>query len=172
MRKNPRDKIQYIVANNVIAFTEKILSEYGLMQPPNEGLVYWGGVRSGFDVIVNAAVAPNTKSSSFRIETSPESNVQLIKILTEHNIVHIGQVHSHPSDWVEHSLGDDEWAAFKIKGLLSIVVPEYCMNGFLPFKNCGVHRFTGKRFIRLSDSYILKHFKIEVSKNTNLIDLR
>jgi hypothetical protein len=65
----------------------------------------------------------------------------MIQVLGKHDMIHLGQIHSHPGSWVDHSEGDDEHAAFKINGLLSLVVPAYCKDGMMPIETCGVHRF-------------------------------
>ena len=88
------------------------------------------------------------------------------------NTIEIAQVHSHPSDWVDHSEGDDLWASFKIEGLVSIVIPNYCKGGMLPLTNCGVHRYINGNFIRLSEKYITSHFRLVNNEKADFVDLR
>lgn len=91
--------------------------------------------------------------------------------MIKNKAIEIAQVHSHPSDWVDHSEGDDLWASFKIEGLVSIVVPNYCKDGMLPLTNCGVHRYINGNFIRLSKKYITSHFRL-VNEKSDFVDLR
>jgi proteasome lid subunit RPN8/RPN11 len=170
-RFTPADNKKYMVPNLAISHTEKVLREYGKKRPSNEGLVYWAGRKDGDIMRVELVIAPRTDSAARRVMTSPESNMKMIQVLGKHDMIHLGQVHSHPGSWVDHSEGDDEHAAFKINGLLSLVVPEYCKYGMMPIEICGVHRFEKDHFIRFTDEYVREHFSIE---DTNCLfeDLR
>jgi len=170
-QKSPNDEITYIVPNSIIRNTEKVLSEYGDMTPSNEGLVYWGGVINGKIINISIVIAPKTESNFGRVSTSNRSNFDVVKTLIKNKAIEIAQVHSHPSDWVDHSEGDDLWASFKIEGLVSIVVPNYCKYGMLPLMNCGVHRYINGNFIRLSKKYITSHFRL-VNEKSDFVDLR
>jgi hypothetical protein len=163
-RFTPADNKKYMIPNRAIMYTEKVLSDY-------EGLVYWAG-RKDVDVIrVELVIAPRTDSAARRVMTSPESNMKMIQVLDKYDMIHLGQVHSHPGSWVDHSEGDDEYAAFKINGLLSLVVPSYCKDGMMPIETCGVHRFEQDHFIRFTDEYVSDHFSIE-DANCLFEDLR
>jgi len=168
----PRDKLLYVIPSQVIHETEKVLMEYANIEPSNEGLVYWGGTRRKDAVTVRAVIAPRTTSSYGGVSISHRSNFDFVGALDQHNLVQIAQVHSHPTEWVGHSLGDDEMAAFKIEGLLSIVVPEYCTSGMLPLTKCGVHRYVRGDFKRLSEKYVCNHFIIKEGIGSLLEDFR
>lgn len=171
-RHTPKDDLEYIIPLQAIKDTEKILKVYGSIEPSNEGLVYWAGTRDESLVKISLVIAPKTDSDYGSITTSNRSNFDVVKIFSESKTVHIGQVHSHPGDWIDHSPGDDEYASFKTEGLLSVVVPNYCQNSFLPMTNCGFHRYHNGKFIRFSDNYVLNHFRIDDTKKSDFIDLR
>ncbi|MCH8902486.1 MAG: Mov34/MPN/PAD-1 family protein [Bacteroidetes bacterium] len=168
----PLDSVFYQISESVVSHTNLILKDYGRKVPPNEGLVYWAGTRKNNLIKISTVIAPTTESFPGRVSTTHTSNAKMIKILSFEGLVQIGQVHSHPSDWVDHSTGDNEWAPFKVLGLLSIVVPEYCQNGLTPLTMCGVHRFDKHGFIRLSNKYIEERFIITHDIKGNLFDLR
>jgi len=169
---SPRDKLLYVIPCQVIRDTERILMEYSSIEPSNEGLVYWGGTKREEVITVRAVIAPQTVSSYGSVSISHRSNFDFVGALNQHNLVQIAQVHSHPTQWVGHSYGDDEMAAFKIEGLLSIVVPEYCMSGMLPLTKCGVHRYVRENFKRLSEKYVCGHFVIKDDLRSLLEDFR
>lgn len=168
----PKDNLFYKIPLKAITFTEKILMDYASLSPSNEGFVYWAGVFEKSHYIIKGVIAPLTESNYGRVSTSHKSNLDFILILNILGLIQIAQVHSHPDDWVDHSRGDDEYAAFKIKGLVSIVVPAYCEQGLLPLTRCGVHRFHDTGFRRLSNNYVKKHFLIDSSLDCILEDLR
>lgn len=171
-QQSPKDNITYILPQSVISDTERVLLEYGKMKPSNEGFVYWCGTIDGMKINISLVIAPKTESNYGRVSTSNRSNFDVVKTLSANKVIEIAQVHSHPSDWVDHSEGDDKWASFKIEGLVSIVVPEYCKRGMLPLSSCGIHRYTDNNFIRLSNKYITEHFRILADSKSNFVDLR
>lgn len=172
LRHTPRDNITYELPLKAIIFTDKILMDYAGRNPSNEGLVYWAGVFENSQYIIKAVVAPETESNYGRVSTSHKANLDFIITLNKLGLIQIAQVHSHPDDWVDHSMGDDKYAAFKIKGLVSIVVPAYCEQGLLPLTCCGVHRFHDTQFLRLSNNYVKQHFLVDSSLDCILEDLR
>jgi proteasome lid subunit RPN8/RPN11 len=72
----------------------------------------------------------------------------------------IGQVHSHPGEFVGHSKGDDRRALMPYEGFLSVVVPHYAREGMLPLTICGVHVFESSRFRRLQTVEVEAQFRI------------
>ncbi len=169
---SPKDNLFYLVPSTAISYTERILHEYGKRAPPHEGLVYWGGQKDGDKITVSIVIAPKTMSDYGRVSTSPRSNFDVVRLLNKYNGVQIAQVHSHPGTWVDHSPGDDDLAAFKVNGLLSIVVPRYCSRGMPSLSSCGIHRYTNGEFIRLAPDYVKGHFRVENSIRPILEDLR
>jgi proteasome lid subunit RPN8/RPN11 len=170
-RYTPKDRYRYTISKGVIEMTNKILEEYRKLMPSNEGFVYWAGTLVKNEIRINTVIVPETESDKGSVMIPPEANFYVVQSLSEHKLQHIGQVHSHPGSWVDHSEGDNEWASFKTKGLVSIVVPNYGKNGMFPLTTCGVHRFKDEHFIRLSKKYIQQHFKI-IKCDATLIDLR
>jgi hypothetical protein len=168
----PRDDTSYLIPAKAIQDTERILREYGNVICPNEGLVYWGGFKNKNIITISMVIAPATESGTGRVSTHNRSNFDVVRVLNKNNFVQIAQVHSHPHKWVDHSPGDDRLAAFRINGLLSVVVPDYCQVGMLPLPLCGVHRYVNSVFIRLSKKYITSHFKIVSNIESQLKDLR
>lgn len=166
------DEFQYYIPRKVIADTESILLSFPSKRKPDEMIVYWAGIREGDKSTVRLVVVPNAKTSFGRVIVLQEANFHFVKALSSMSFIQIAQVHTHPTSWVGHSLGDSKYAAFKVKGLLSIVVPLYCKKGILPLEKCGVHRFDGEKFIRLTNKYVKDHFHILDSENSELEDLR
>ena len=168
----PKDSINYIIPINTLLDSERVLKEYSRKHPSNEGFVVWGGLKDNNIFNVKLVIAPKTESDFGRVVVSHKSNYYVVKELSKRNIIQIAQVHSHPTSWIDHSQGDSEWAAFKVEGLLSIVVPNYCKKGFKDLLSCGVHRFSNNNFIRLSSKYIKEHFNLKMDLRSDFIDLR
>lgn len=170
--RKSKDKKRYLISSKVIKYTERVLHDYANKNPSNEGLVYWAGKVSNNTIKVTAVIAPNTESDFGRVSTSHKDNFHVVNELSKLKLVEVAQVHSHPGHFVGHSDGDDEWAAFKFDGLLSLVVPNYCKDGMLPLEKCGVHRYENEEFIRLSTEYVKKHFRLVDDNNSKFVELR
>lgn len=171
-RVSPIDNIKYIIAQKAIEFTQKILQDYADLSPSNEGLVYWAGKKDGNIISVSLVIAPKTTSDWGYVSTSNRSNFDVVRKLSEKKKIHVGQVHSHPGRTVDHSEGDDRDASFRTLGLISIVVPKYCKEGFMPLTKCGVHRYDNSNFYRFSDKYVSDHFEISSTLECDCVDLR
>jgi hypothetical protein len=158
-RFTPDDERLYLVDPEIIRFTTDVLRHYGRQKM--EGVVYWAGVISSDHSHICCAVAPKAKTERFNFVVDHEANEEFVSFVNDHSVQYISQVHSHPGLWVDHSGTDDRNAAFRCEGLVSVVVPSYSKKGMMPLYHCGIHRYTEGEFIRLSDPYVLRHFKVE-----------
>lgn len=157
-RRSPNDSFQYFIAQPIVTFTDQILKDYGRQKGGCEGLVYWAGIAVGNDHWITAAYAPRIKSFWGGFVTTHTANASFVDFVSNYGLRYLCQVHSHPSKCVNHSKTDDEKSAFRREGLISIVVPNYAQRGLMPLPTCGIHRFAGDTFLRLSDKYIQGHF--------------
>lgn len=171
-RYSPKDNLSYFIAKKVIEDTEEILQEFSYKKPACEGLVYWAGKRNDGKILVSMVVAPKTRCNSGRVSTSHRANFDVVKALDKYEMIEIAQVHSHPTAWVDHSTGDGILTAFKVEGLVSIVVPNYCKRGMLPLTKCGIRRYMDNSFKRFSDTYVRRHFKVIDGIESIFLDLR
>ncbi len=106
-----------------------------------ETVVYWAGLDCGERWVVTTALCPRQCITRGSFTVDAAANAKVVQDLNAHQLVMLGQVHSHPGEFVGHSEGDDEWTSFAFPGFISIVVPTYCRNGLLPLSQCGVHRY-------------------------------
>jgi hypothetical protein len=160
-RFSPKDGLVYVICEEVIDFTIRILKEYGAEKPAAEGVVYWAGRLHENEWHVCAAVAPAVQASRYGFQTGYDTNGRFVSFLCDNELRYVSQVHSHPSTYVNHSPVDDEETAFRREGLLSIVVPDFGRNGLLPWKQCGVNIYTKGIFKRITDKHLIKHFQVE-----------
>jgi len=171
-RRIKLDSCEYRIPQKAIIDSERILLDFPSGQEPEEKIVFWAGIRKGIYSTITLVIVPDAITSPGSIVVSHEANFSFVKTLSSRAVVQIAQVHTHPTSWVRHSPGDDKLAPFKVKGLLSIVVPSYCKKGMLPLRKCGVHRFDGKNFEHLPTRYVSEHFHILNGEQSELIDLR
>lgn len=142
-----------LLAHAIVPEIATILRSYGGNEA-HEGAVYLGGVETAHQSVALLAIAPiaTTIRGSFRTDLA--ANTAVVSTLATCGLTLIGQVHSHPGDWVDHSDGDDRGALVKFEGYWSVVVPTFARRGLLPLTRCGIHLYGQGRFARLTDTAV------------------
>jgi proteasome lid subunit RPN8/RPN11 len=140
-----------LVCKSVIVQTERVLRKSGTASEAHEGVAYWAGKRLASDAIVTTCIAPLANTSYGSFETSAATNARVVMYLAKVGLELLGQVHSHPGPFIDHSEGDDERALMPYEGFFSIVVPYYSRAGMRPLTKCGVHVFRRGFFQRLTN---------------------
>jgi proteasome lid subunit RPN8/RPN11 len=126
----------------------------------HERVVYLGGLSLGVDSVVMTVMIPHARTTSGSFRTDTDANADVVHALIRHGLVLVGQVHTHPGTWVDHSDGDDEGALVRFEGFWSIVVPSYCREGMGTLARCGVHVFRTGAFRRLTERAVRARVRI------------
>jgi proteasome lid subunit RPN8/RPN11 len=137
------------ISTQLLDRTADVLRASGYGHEAHEGIAYWAGRRAGGECFVATCIAPAATTTYSSLDTSAHTNAKVVMYLASAGLELIGQVHSHPDRFVDHSDGDDERALMPYEGFLSIVVPHYARRGMRPLTGCGVHVFEKSRFRRL-----------------------
>lgn len=148
------------VSAQLLERTADLLRQSGGMGQPHEGIVYWAGRRVADECFVTTCIAPAARTTWGSFSTSSQTNAKVVMYLAGAGLELLGQVHSHPGKFVDHSDGDDDWALMPYDGFFSIVVPDYAQSGMQPLTTCGVHIFDRSRFRRLADREIEACFRV------------
>jgi proteasome lid subunit RPN8/RPN11 len=154
-----RAALRIWVSINILNRTVDVLRQSNHSQP-HEGVAYWAGRRVGDEYFITTCIAPTAQTTYGSFDTSSHTNAKVIIYLASASLELLGQVHSHPGVFVDHSDGDDERALMPYEGFLSIVVPHYAHRGMRPLAMCGIHIFEKFKFRRLKDSEIEASFRI------------
>jgi hypothetical protein len=142
-----------VLPQMIVPEIAEMLRSYGNGEA-HEGVVYLGGAELAEQSVALVAIVPvaTTTRGSFRTDAS--ANTALVSRLATLELTLIGQVHSHPSNWVDHSDGDDEGALVRFQGYWSLVVRAFARGGLLPLTRCGIHLYDQGRFARLTDEAV------------------
>ena len=138
--------------------TAGFISSYGPATESHEGVVYWAGVPFDEAWVVTTVMAPKATTTVGSYTTSALANAMVVSRVNELRLQLLAQVHGHPHGWVGHSDGDNTGAFMPYEGFYSVVVPWYGSRGLLPLTTCGIHRYEGGSFVRLSDDEIEDRF--------------
>jgi proteasome lid subunit RPN8/RPN11 len=137
----------FAIAEIVVQACERYLQ--GAARDAHEKVVYVAGVKRPDVWIATTVIRPKARTTRGSFATSSAANADVVAFLSDVGLSILGQVHTHPGPFVEHSGGDDEGAFMPTENYLSIVVPNYGRQGMLPIERCGVHRYESGTFRRM-----------------------
>ena len=139
--------------------TARLLASFAPPGDEHEGIVYWFGLELGERAVVTTLVVPDADTSYGSVRTSPEANAEAVALTIGTPLVLLGQAHSHPSEWVEHSGVDDRDTFAQWTGAISVVVPWYGGRG-MRIESCGVHRHIGGRYEWIPAERVCEHLQV------------
>jgi hypothetical protein len=142
-----RARPMFAIAEAVLATSERMLRSP--RWKGRESIVYWAGVKRADVWIATTVIKPKAATTFGSFTTSSAANGRVIEFLEEAGLALLGQVHTHPGQFVDHSAGDDDDAFMPKENSLSLVVPNFGRDGMRPLTLCGVHRYESGRFRRL-----------------------
>lgn len=90
-----------------------------------EQVCYLDGVVLGDDGAVTTVTIPNALLEAGRFRVEPGAMSEAGKHFRKLGLRRLAQVHTHPTDWLDHSRWDDEWAYSQLPGAISIVLPHF-----------------------------------------------
>jgi len=126
LRSKPKPAAPLVwIAADVLDRTAAILRDSGDERYSHEGVVYWAGRRVGSESFITTCIAPAAETTRGSFATRSSTNARVVMYLANAGLELIGQVHSHPGSFVDHSEGDDDRALMPYEGFYSVVVPEY-----------------------------------------------
>lgn len=132
------------ITDCLAAETARLLDSFARTQP-GEGVVYWFGIESAGGSVVTSLIVPDADTSQGCIRTTVEANALAVTATVDTPLVYLGQAHSHPGSFVQHSSTDDTETFARFDGALSVVVPWFGRYGF-NLEACGVFRHIEGRF--------------------------
>ena len=166
------DELRYKIPAGLLEETVHVLQDYGNRNPPCEGICFWAGTRSSTLIAVRAVIATKADAHPRRISVEHKERFKAVRFINSVGLVQIAQVHSHPGDWIDHSVGDDLGATGRVAGGLSIVVPSYGAQHVGSLTETGIHIFDGSEFHRIADPYIRRHFELTTESDFIFKDFR
>ncbi len=147
-----RARPMFAITQAVLAMSERLLRSP--LRKGQESIVYWAGIKRPDVWVATTVIKPKATTTHGSFSTTPCDNGHVIEFLEDAGLALLGQVHTHPSHFVDHSAGDNENAFMPKENSLSLVVPNYGREGMRPLSRCGVHRYEAGRFRRLTANEI------------------
>lgn len=116
-----------------------------------EGVALWLGRRTAGVVTTTHVVGlrgPGVVKTPNHLSISAELLDDVTDVMIENGVYLVGQIHSHPSDWVELS-DADRLFGIQAAGYLSVVAPHFARDPETPPGRCGFHVHDRGRWRRL-----------------------
>jgi hypothetical protein len=127
---------------------DAMLAEFSKESRRVEQVCYFDGVLINADGVVTTVTIPNASLEGGRFRVEPAAMSEAGKHFRKFRLRRLAQVHTHPTDWVDHSRWDDEWAYSQLPGAISIVLPHFGRTG-PRLGQVGVHLRTDEGWRRL-----------------------
>jgi hypothetical protein len=139
---------EFVITAAAIAEAERLLPSFRDPLGDHEGIVFLLGRQLGELTMLTSALAPRAETTRGSVRCSPEQMAEVIEAAREVGLGVLAQLHSHPAEWTEHSVGDDSMVFMPFEGMLSIVAPWYGRVGLCPLANLGVHQYQDGRWVQ------------------------
>lgn len=142
-------KGKYIVTEALIDATRRALVKFcdpHVHSIRHEGLVFWGGMEVGGVTLLTTAVVPETDHCPHGVFVNEAAVGAAARLLRQHDLGLLCQVHSHPGCDARHSDGDDELIVLPFEGMLSIVAP-YFGRELKSIFDAQVHQYQGGKWV-------------------------
>lgn len=139
---------------NLLSQSITIMRPQGRMG--NEGLAFWFGIENQNHLFVTHIVevfGSGFISTPLHMSLSLNAMTRLTQLTEELDIYLIGQIHSHPGNFVDLSELDKRHG-IRIPDYLSVVCPYYAQRDIVGFEECGVHVFENNKYRRMSNKEI------------------
>lgn len=111
----------------------------------NEGFVLWSGIRDGATLHIRRALwpqqAPQRTTEGLLVYVPGPALQEVNKFCFEHAEIVAAQVHTHPTD-AYHSETDDHYPLVTLIGSLSVVIPDFAVDG-----GAGIDRWAWYRLV-------------------------
>jgi hypothetical protein len=135
------------VSSSALRDTFEYLSPY--YRAGVETAAFWFGIEAGQIQVVTTVVAPRLLQTSGNYRVDRGSLRRIARELGRQELTNLAQVHTHPGEWVGHSLYDDENAYSTRDGALSLVWPSYGAKLTRNLVGVGVHERRKDQWVRL-----------------------
>lgn len=125
----------------------------------NEGFVLWSGVRDGRVFSVRRAhwpkQAPQRTSDGLLVYVDGSALHEVNKFCFAQGEIVGAQVHTHPTD-AYHSDTDDHYPLVTLKGSLSVVIPDFAVDGWAGVNRWAWYRLAGHANWKRVDRSVLE----------------
>ncbi|HUE85102.1 MAG TPA: Mov34/MPN/PAD-1 family protein [Vicinamibacterales bacterium] len=138
---------RFFISESALAAAERLLPTYRGPDGDHEGVLFMLGFETPEWTLFTSVVAPEAAHGQGHVRADEAAVAAAARAARGHGLGVLGEIHSHPSGWTEHSHGDDELVLMPFEGMLSLVVPHYGHWGMRPLEGLGIHQYQDGRWV-------------------------
>jgi hypothetical protein len=112
---------------------------------------FWFGIDAGGVQVVTTVTAPKLYQTPGNYSVDMASLRHIAAAMRAQGLTNLAQVHTHPSDWVDHSPYDDERAYSTREGALSLVWAHYGLSLNYDLSGVGILERRGGEWVKLDE---------------------
>lgn len=151
---------RFAVSESVIDAAERLLPTFRGPDGDHEGILFLLGVERPSATLYLSVAAPDAEHDPGRVLVRREAVLAVARAARRIGLAVLGQLHSHPGSWTEHSLGDDAMVLMPFEGMLSLVAPHFGHFGLRPLESLGVHQFQDGGWVLCERSSVHDGFQV------------
>jgi hypothetical protein len=151
---------RFTITDAAVNAAERLLPSFRGPDGDHEGIVFLLGRELPGLTIFTSVLAPDADHGEGHVICEPSAVSGAQRAAREYGLGIIGQLHSHPCDSTEHSVGDDSLVLMPFEGMLSVVAPWYGRVGLRPLHGLGVHQYQDGRWVLMSSESVRASFTI------------
>lgn len=160
----------WILPERLLTSSVSIMAPHG--RCGNEGLALWLGREEGEAARVTHVLnlsGPGFRSGPLQLQLSERAMARITDIAADLDTFLVGQIHSHPGNFIELSHVDKVYG-IRIESYLSLVCPQYAQVPNTNWRECGFHVFEGVSYRGMKPSEIAARVHFD-ARTVDLVNL-
>lgn len=141
----------YAITEGALLEADRLLPTFRGPDGDHEGLLFLLGFEQPARTVFVSVAAPVCDHGRGHVKAQPEAIAAVSRYGRSCGLGLLGQIHTHPEGWTEHSEGDDKLVFMPFEGMISIVVPHFGRFGLRPLDSLGVHQYQNGRWTLITE---------------------
>jgi hypothetical protein len=141
---------RFFITESAVAAAERLLPTFRGPDGDHEGVLFMLGFETPKWTLFTSVIAPDADHGRGHVRADEAAVAAAARDARKYGLGVLGEIHSHPDGWTEHSEGDDELVLMPFEGMLSLVVPRFGHWGMRPLDSLGVHQYQDGRWVAVA----------------------
>lgn len=140
---------RFFITEGAVTAAERMLPTFRGPDGDHEGVLFMLGFETPKWTLFTSVVAPDADHGRGHVRADEAAVAAAARAARKHGLGILGEIHSHPDGWTEHSEGDDELVLMPFEGMLGLVVPHHGHWGMRPLESLGIHQYQDRRWVAI-----------------------
>lgn len=159
---------EFVITDGALNAAGRLLPTFRGPDGDHEGLIFLLGYELGPLTLFTTALVPDARHGWGHVICGDEAVGAAGRAARGHGLGVLAQLHTHGSDWTEHSIGDDTLIVMPFEGMLSLIAPWYGRVGLRPLYGLGIHQYQDGTWVGIRPESVRENVRVV----PDAIDLR